>query len=221
VHIPVPLQVPGVQTGPQDARTMTLAHLPAPSHLPVSPQTRGFSAEQPPCGSGSLAWTLAHWPLPERLQAWHVGQLLVVQHTRSTQDSPVWHSSVRVHICPTGVCEPQRLLFRSQTFGFTQSASRWQFVRQASPLALQRKAPQDLVIPVGWQLPLPSHCLAGFTVELPFGHDAAMQSVPAGYFWQAPLPSHFPSVPQLAAPLSMQRASGVLFASGLQVPAVP
>ncbi|HEY2682817.1 MAG TPA: hypothetical protein VGI93_04855 [Steroidobacteraceae bacterium] len=48
-----------------------------------------------------------------------------------------------------------------------------------------------------------------------------MHSVPAWYFWQAPLPSQLPSVPQLAAPLSMQRASGVLIATGLQVPALP
>jgi hypothetical protein len=155
------------------------------------------------------------------LQTWHAGQLLVVQHTPSTQDNPVWHSSVLVHVCPAGVSEPHRLLFRLQRFGFTQSVSRWQFVRQASPLALQRKAPQDRVIPAGWQLPLPSHCLAGFSVELPLGHDPAMHSVPAGYFWQAPLPSHFPLVPQPAAPLSMQRASAVLLATGLQVPTVP
>ncbi len=71
------------------------------------------------------------------------------------------------------------------------------------------------------QAPLPSQFLAGVRVDLPVGQEAATHSVPAGYFWQAPAPLHLPSVPQLAAPVSGQRASGVLFATGLQVPPLP
>ena len=68
-------------------------HLPAPSQAPVSPQ--GGLGTQRLCGSGVLAGTLAQLPaLPVTLQAWQVGQALVLQQTPSTQVFPVRHSSV-------------------------------------------------------------------------------------------------------------------------------
>jgi len=206
---------------PQAVPDATLAHMPAPSHLPVIPQTSGLCGMQRACGSSFPGPTLAHWPaLPGTLQDWQIGHVLEAQQTPSPQNKPVWQSMVTLHIWPAGCWEPQRLFFGSHRFGGTQSVLALQFTRQAL-LPLHRNAPHDLGMPVTRQLPLPSHCLAGVNVDIPVGHDAGTHSVPAGYCWQAPVPSHWPSVPQLPAPLSGQRASGVLFATGLHVPTVP
>jgi len=53
-------------------------------------------------------------------------------------------------------------------------------------------------------------------------HVCATQTVPAAYRRQAPLPSQVPSVPQLAAPLSMHWFSGSApTGTKVQVPEVP
>ena len=53
-------------------------------------------------------------------------------------------------------------------------------------------------------------------------HDATRHTVPVAYRRQSPLPSHVPSVPQLAAPLSMHWFSGSCpTATKVQVPALP
>ena len=67
---------------------------------------------------------------------------------------------------------------------------------------------------------MPLHVRAGEKVE-PV-HDAATHTVPVAYRRQPPSPSHIPSVPQLAAPLSMHWLSGSCpTATSVQVPALP
>jgi hypothetical protein len=69
-------------------------------------------------------------------------------------------------------------------------------------------------------VPVPLHVRAGEKVE-PV-HDAATHTVPVAYRRQPPVPSHIPSVPQLAAPLSMHWFSGSCpTATKAQVPALP
>jgi len=95
---------------------------PAPLHAPVLPHG-GFGAQRP-CGSAALAATGAQVPaLPDTLQAWQVLQALELQHTPSTQLSPVKQSVVAVQACPSRFKFPHRLVFGSQMVGDWQSAS--------------------------------------------------------------------------------------------------
>jgi hypothetical protein len=152
------------------------------------------------------------------LQAWHVGQVLVRQHVPSTQN-PDAHSALTMHMSPAPFLPPHTL-FTHRTPD-TQSFGPPQLRGQVLPPA-QRKGAHETVAGLGaTQLPLPSHAFACVNVDWPLAHEAAAHTVPLAYFWQPPLPSHNPSVPQLAAPLSGHRPSGVLFASGLHVPTLP
>ena len=58
------------------------------------------------------------------------------------------------------------------------------------------------------QVPVPLQVEAAVATAVAVAQLAARQVVPATYFWQAPLPSHFPSVPQDAAPASVQVPCG-------------
>jgi hypothetical protein len=87
-------------------------HRPAPSHLPFVPQVVAPWSEQLPFGSVVPAAIGAQTPVPERLQAWHDPQLLLLQQTPSTQKpdvhwSPppqVWPLAfVATHVPPTPV----------------------------------------------------------------------------------------------------------------------
>ena len=57
------------------------------------------------------------------------------------------------------------------------------------------------------QTPAPSHRDPGVSVVMPAGQLAALHDVPWAYFWQLPA-SHLPSVPQDAAPWSVQAPTG-------------
>jgi hypothetical protein len=113
------------------------------------------------------------------------------------------------------------LFLGSHRLGDTQSAVVPQLRKQSLVAGLHRKAPQEDIVPPLLQVPLPSQVLAAVTVDVPVGQEAATHCVPAGYFWQAPAPSHFPLLPQLAAPVSTQRASAVLADTGLHIPTIP
>jgi hypothetical protein len=53
------------------------------------------------------------------------------------------------------------------------------------------------------QAPPPSHVDRGVKLAVFGGQVGSLHEVPFAYFWQAPA-SHFPLLPQLAAPWSMQ-----------------
>jgi hypothetical protein len=71
-------------------------------------------------------------------------------------------------------------------------------------------------------VPAPSQVEAPVKVTDPVGQVAAEQVVPLAYFWQAPA-WHFPLVPQVAVPWSLQMPAGsvVPVATLVQVPIVP
>jgi hypothetical protein len=88
-QLPLPLQnaagvkvVPLQEADPHCTDVAAFWQLPAVQR-PVLPQV--VVTGQRPCGSGALLATAWQVPLPERLQAWQVEQLEVMQQTPSTQ----------------------------------------------------------------------------------------------------------------------------------------
>jgi hypothetical protein len=63
------------------------------------------------------------------------------------------------------------------------------------------------------QLP-PEHAPASVSESAPVTQIADEHGVLFGYFWQPPAPSHFPSVPQVEAPWSLQNAAGAAVPAG-------
>jgi len=109
---------------PQATPVPACSHAPLPLQAPVLPQGAVLLTAHRPCGSAALAATGAQVPgLLATLQAWQVPQTLVLQHTPSTQLSPVKQSVVAVQACPSRFKFPHRLVFGSQMVGDWQSAS--------------------------------------------------------------------------------------------------
>jgi hypothetical protein len=182
-QVPLPLQCEtGVNVDPlqdwlpHETPVPASWQAPAPLHAPVLPQG-GFAAQRP-WGSAALAATGAQVPaLPATLQAWQVLQALELQHTPSTQLSPVKQSPLVVQACPRRFLVPQMLIRGSQMSGDRQSVSAEQADLQAV-VPLHRYGAQPLVL-AAWQAPLPSQVRPEVSVELAAGQTGAAQEVPA------------------------------------------
>jgi hypothetical protein len=92
-----------------------------------------------------------------------------------------------------------------QTAGEAQSASETQeFLQTLTPHWYGKHGPEPGVT----HLPAPSQVEAAVNTVVPPGQLEPTQVVPCKYFWQLPAPSHLPSVPQEAAPWSLQSPAG-------------
>ena len=137
-HVPLPSQLPtGIAVDPVQDTVPQLVpagigrHAPLPSQVPLNPQ--GGLAAHPPCGSIAPAGTGRQVPaLPATLHDVQVPQLVVEQHTPSTQ-LPLSHSVPAAQICPSRFLPHEPLL---HTVPGTQSLSMAQAERQVVPLQL-------------------------------------------------------------------------------------
>jgi hypothetical protein len=111
------------------------------------------------------------------------------------------HSVPSPQVAPTGFL-PQ--LPRLQVVGAMQSLSPVHVVRHCPFVSHWNGAHDVLVAPA--QVPAPSQRPA--VMSMPSEQPACWQMAPTEYFWQAPAPSHWPVLPQLAAPSSLQAPRG-------------
>jgi hypothetical protein len=206
----VPLQVDAAQVVPMAYSRQA----PLPSQVPSLPQV---------AAPWSVHWLKGSWPaataaqvpiVPVKPHDRQMPTQAVAQQTPCSQ-KPLLHSPAAPQVAPIGFL-PQLPLM--QVLGLVQSALVMHVVRQAPPVpqTYGSHCESDVV----WHVPVPLHVRAGAYVE-PV-QLAATQTVPVAYSRQAPLPSQLPSVPQLAAPLSVHWFSGSApTATNVQVPAVP
>jgi hypothetical protein len=125
----------------------------------LCPQVVGSSVEHIARGSGVPMTTF--WQVPARpatLQAWHDGQVPVMQQTPSVQ-VPLWHSVLSPQLAPSGF-GPQ--LPPRHMFGDTQSLADPHIVRQAP--APHMYGAHGWFAP-GLHVPAPSHVGASDSVE--------------------------------------------------------
>jgi len=184
-QVPVPVQCDtGVKVEPAGQAALPQAtpvppcwQAPLPLQAPVLPQGAVLLTAHWPEGAVVPAAIGAQVPgLLATLQAWQVPQTLVLQHTPSTQLSPVRQSVVAAQACPRRFLAPHRLVLGSQISGDRQSASTVQAALQAVE-PLQTYGAQALVV-AAWQAPLPSQLRPEVSVE-PVAQTGAAQEVPA------------------------------------------
>jgi hypothetical protein len=118
---------------PQAVAAGAFWQAPFPSHVPTKPQ--GGLGVQRSWGSAASAGTSLQVPSsPAMLQAWHVPQLGVAQHTPSTHELPVRHSPSPPQASPRRFLSPHLFVVRSQMLGGAQSASETHVALQLVPL---------------------------------------------------------------------------------------
>lgn len=139
---------------------------------------------------------------PARAHDWQVPLQAELQQKPCAQ-YPVTHSVPAVQGLPAGF-SPQ--LPELQTAGATHCPFPLHVFRQSPPVPHWNG--EQVCVPPGWQLPVPSHRLASVFVY-PV-HVCVEQIVPETYFRHAPVPSHIPSSPQLVEPSSPHSLSGSL-----------
>ncbi len=172
-----------------------------PSQKPVIPQLGAPWAVHCPVGSPPLAGTGAQVPAaPVSAQDIQVPLHAVPQQTP-------WAQMVLLHSVPLEQTAPFGLSPHDpeiQEAGIAQSLSVAQVALQALVPQVNGKQDDEAGTP---QVPAPSQVPPGVKVVPVGGQVAPWQEVPCWYFSQAPA-WHLPSVPQLAAPLSMQLPAG-------------
>jgi hypothetical protein len=192
------------------------SHAPPAAHFPVRPQALlPVSLGHAPPDS-SPAGTESHVPTPLTLHRWHVPHDGVVQHTPSTQLSPLAHCPLPLH-GPPGPCLPQ--VMSAPQAPCVQCMFEVQLVRHWVPFSLQVYCPHRRVTGAG-QVPLPSQVAA--SVSTPPAHEAARQEVPES-LRQAPAPLQKPSFPQGSEGTGMHMPLGSAPPLGtlLHVPTAP
>jgi hypothetical protein len=171
-----------------------------PSQKPVVPQVAAPASEQVRVGSTPPGRIGVQVPtLPSTAHDMQRAVQALVQHTPPWPQRPDRHSVPSLHGAASGLSPHDPLL---HTAGAAQSASAVQLPLHA--VAPQRKGKQELAMGAT-QVPAPSQAAPGVNVVVT--QVGSWHGVPPAYLWQAPA-SHFPSVPQLAEPWSMQVAAG-------------
>jgi hypothetical protein len=213
---PASVPTPAVQLSvPHTVPEAYFSQAPEPSHVPSPPQVIIPSSVH--CMSGSWpAGTLVQVPALDGSA--HDLQLPVqaVEQQTPCAQVPELHSTSLPQVAPTGFL-PQ-LPWLLQVLGAMQSVSSPQVVLHCPFVSHWKGAQVVLVAPA--QVPVPSQRPA--VMSMPSEHPGCWQMVPTEYFWQAPAPSHWPVVPQLATPLSLQAPRGFDPSSAAtQVPTAP
>lgn len=219
-HVPAPSQVrAGVKVVPTHVEAPQVVPLaysrqpPDPSQEPSVPQLAAPSSVHWFKGSCPAGTALQVPTLPVRAQDWQVPAQAVTQQKPWAQN-PELHSAAAAQAAPIGFL-PQ--LPEMQVLGATQSALEAHVVLQA-PVPQTNGSHEAGV--AATQAPMPLQVRAGVNV-VPV-QAAPAHTVPAPYRRQPPDPSQVPSVPQLAAPLSVHWPSGSWpTGTRVQLPALP
>jgi hypothetical protein len=167
------------------------------------PQVALPASWQVPCGSVAPAATLVQAPSDlVSAQDWQAPWQAVAQQVDCEQ-KPDEHSAAVAQTWPLGLRphEPPVL----QTAGAAQSELALHDPLQT--LTPHSNGKQGMALGVT-HFPAPSQVEAAVKTVVPVGQVEPRQVVPWTYFWQLPLPSHLPSVPQDAAPASLQVPCG-------------
>jgi hypothetical protein len=226
------LQLPGVAA----VQTPAPSHLPAgvsvlpvqvllPHEVPAAYFSQApLPSQKPSCRQvddpWSSHWASGSWPAGTLMQVpalfaiahdLHVPVQVVAQQTPCAQMAEL-QSALAAQVAPMGFL-PQ--LPDRQNVPVWQSVSAMQVVLHCPPVPHMNGA--QVWLAGAEQVPVPSQRPAKVSVE-PV-QPAVWQATPAGYFSHTPVPSQVPSVPQVAAPLSLHWPRGLVPRSaGTQVP---